>query len=78
MEHNIDVKFYPGWTRKAMSFSIDDGNLEMDKKFMDIVEPYGFTSTPKVKQGKLIQFPLNCVGNDLSSRLVSKQVFSAR
>ena len=34
-------------------------------------------STLKVKQGKLIQFPLNYVGNDLSSRLVSKQVFSA-
>ena len=45
MAHEIDVKFYPGWTRKAMSFSIDDGYLEMDKKFMDIVEPYGFRGT---------------------------------
>ena len=45
MKHSIDAKFYPGWTRKAISFSIDDGNLEMDKKFMDIVEPYGFKGT---------------------------------
>ena len=41
MKHLIDVKFYPGWTRKAITFSIDDGITDMDKKFMDIVEPYG-------------------------------------
>ena len=41
MAHNVDVKFYPGWTRKAITFSIDDGILDMDRKFMDIIEPYG-------------------------------------
>ena len=45
MAHSIDVKFYPGWTRKAISFSIDDGHLDSDKKFMDIVEPYGIKGT---------------------------------
>ena len=45
MKHEIDVKFYPGWTRKAISFSIDDGKLDTDKKFMDIVEPYGIRGT---------------------------------
>jgi hypothetical protein len=45
MKHEIDVKFYPGWTRKAISFSIDDGHLDSDKKFMDIVEPYGIKGT---------------------------------
>ena len=45
MKHEIDVKFYPGWTRKAISFSIDDGNLVMDQKFKDIVEPYGIKGT---------------------------------
>ena len=45
MKHNIDTKFYPGWTRKAISFTIDDGNLVMDKKFKDIVEPYGIKGT---------------------------------
>lgn len=45
MTHNIDVNFYPGWTRKAISFSIDDGNLPMDEKFMSIVEPYGIKGT---------------------------------
>ena len=28
MAHDIDVKFYPGWTRKAITFSIDDGILD--------------------------------------------------
>ena len=45
MKHVIDTKFYPGWTRKAISFSIDDGNLVMDKKFKDIIEPYGIKGT---------------------------------
>ena len=45
MKDNIDTKFYPGWTRKAISFTIDDGNLVMDKKFKDIVEPYGIKGT---------------------------------
>ena len=45
MTHDIDVKFYPGWTRKAISFSIDDGHLPMDKKFIDVLEPYGFRGT---------------------------------
>ena len=29
----IDLNFYPGWTRKAITFTIDDGNVELDKKF---------------------------------------------
>ena len=45
MNHEIDVNYYPGWTRKAITFSIDDGILDMDKKFMDIVEPYGIRGT---------------------------------
>ena len=45
MKHIIDTKFYPGWTRKSITFSIDDGNRRMDKKFMDIVEPYGIKGT---------------------------------
>ena len=45
MTHKIDVKFYPGWTRKAITFSIDDGNLPMDAKFKAIVEPCGLRGT---------------------------------
>lgn len=42
---NIDINFFPGWTRKSVTFTIDDGNLEMDKKFLDIVRPAGILGT---------------------------------
>lgn len=42
---NIDVNFFPGFTRKAITFTIDDGNFEMDKKFLDIVRPAGIFGT---------------------------------
>ena len=44
MKH-IDVKFFPGWTRKAITFSIDDGKVEWDRKFLDIVRPHGILGT---------------------------------
>ena len=42
---NIDKNYFPGWVRKSISFTIDDGNLEMDKKFIDTVSPYGIKGT---------------------------------
>ena len=42
---NIDINFFPGWTRKSVTFTIDDGNVEMDKKFLDIVRPAGILGT---------------------------------
>ena len=36
---------YPGFVTKAITFSIDDGNLAMDKKFMDILAPHGIRGT---------------------------------
>lgn len=41
----IDVNFFPGFTRKSITFTIDDGNFEMDKKFLDIVRPAGIFGT---------------------------------
>ena len=35
--------FYPGFTRKAITFTMDDGNLTYDKKFIEIVRPAGIT-----------------------------------
>lgn len=37
----LDKSFFPGFVRKAVSFSIDDGNLETDEKFIEAVKPYG-------------------------------------
>ena len=47
---------YPGFVSKAITFSIDDGNLAMDQKFMEILAPHGIRGT----------FNLTCSGNKLS------------
>lgn len=41
----IDANFYPGWVRKSITFTIDDGNLALDRKFMDYVKPAGIKGT---------------------------------
>ncbi len=41
----VDKNFFPGFTRKSITFTIDDGNFEMDKKFLDIVRPAGIFGT---------------------------------
>lgn len=41
----VDKNYFPGWVRKSVSFTIDDGNLETDRKFIDIVSPFGIKGT---------------------------------
>lgn len=41
MQNKIDANFFPGFTRKSVTFTIDDGNVKLDKKFLDIVNPAG-------------------------------------
>lgn len=52
---NIDLNFYPGWTRKSITFTIDDGNLKLDRKFLNVTEPAGLRGTfninPPLKRG---------------------------
>lgn len=45
MSNRVDARFYPGWTRKAITFSIDDGYVPTDKKFMEILRPAGIRGT---------------------------------
>ncbi|MBQ8432364.1 MAG: hypothetical protein IJX28_05725 [Clostridia bacterium] len=44
MKH-IDLNFFPGWVRKSITFTIDDGNLKLDRKFLNITEPAGLKGT---------------------------------
>lgn len=37
--------YFPGWTKKAISFTIDDGNVPLDRKFLNIVKPAGILGT---------------------------------
>lgn len=41
-----NVSFYfPGWVRKSLTFTIDDGNVTLDAKFRGYTEPAGFKGT---------------------------------
>ena len=44
-KHTVDVNYFPGWVRKSVSFTIDDGDLENDRKLLDIVKPAGILGT---------------------------------
>ena len=41
----VDKNYFPGFTRTAMTFTNDDGNIPLDKKFIAIVKPRGFKGT---------------------------------
>ena len=46
MQNNSNLEFFfPGWTKKSVTFTIDDGNVEMDGKFLSIVRPVGIKGT---------------------------------
>ena len=45
----IDLHYYPAWTRKSITFTIDDGNVPLDRKFLDITEPAGLKGTFNLK-----------------------------
>jgi peptidoglycan/xylan/chitin deacetylase (PgdA/CDA1 family) len=37
--------YYPSFTRKALTFTMDDGNMKYDRMLMDILEPVGIKGT---------------------------------
>ena len=41
----VDKNYYPGFVRKSVTFTIDDGNLTLDEKFISIVKPAGISGT---------------------------------
>jgi len=46
MENNSRIGiYYPGFTRKAITFTIDDGDIPNDIKFLEIVRPAGILGT---------------------------------
>lgn len=49
-------KFYPGFTKKAITFTIDDGNVVLDRKFINIVKPAGIFGTFNIPTVNLDKF----------------------
>ena len=46
MKDNSKIQIYfPGWTKKSLTFTIDDGNIKMDTKFLDIIRSAGILGT---------------------------------
>ena len=41
----INTGYYPGFVRKSVTFTIDDGDIENDKTFINIVNPAGIVGT---------------------------------
>ena len=54
-KHEVSRPYFPGFTRKSVTFTIDDGNFEMDKKFISIVAPYGIKGTFNLCGNRTIQ-----------------------
>lgn len=52
---------FPGFTFKAMSFTIDDGNLKLDKKFIDVLNGSG------------IKGSFNLVGTDMRAGMTDDE-----
>ena len=48
----VDVNYYPGFVRKAVTFTIDDGDLTNDEIFLSIVKPGGIKGTFNVMSVK--------------------------
>lgn len=45
MEKRNVLPAYPGFTRRALTFTIDDGNIKYDEKFINILRPHGIRGT---------------------------------
>ena len=43
--YGIDLNYFPGWVRKAVTFTMDDGIIQHDEKFLSIVRPAGILGT---------------------------------
>ena len=44
-KHEVSKPYFPGYTRKSVTFTIDDGVIETDRKFISVIAPYGIRGT---------------------------------
>lgn len=55
---NTDVKIlYPNFSTKAVTFTIDDGNIPMDERFISITKPGGIKGTFNLCSDRLSDYP---------------------
>jgi uncharacterized repeat protein (TIGR02543 family) len=63
----IDVNYYPGFVRKAVTFTLDDGLYQHDKKVVDILKPYGFTGTFNINNPATVSDPTIYAGFEVAN-----------
>ncbi len=54
-DYRIEINYYPGYVRKAMTFTLDDGDLERDKTFFSYTEPAGFKGVVNLISSKITE-----------------------
>lgn len=57
VELSVLANFYPGWAKKAVTFTLDDANQTADKKFIDILKAAGMKATFNLKTDGLNSDP---------------------
>lgn len=63
----VDVNYYPGFVRKAVTFTLDDGLYQHDKKVIDILKPYGFTGTFNINNPATVSDPTIYAGFEVAN-----------
>lgn len=53
----IDTNYFPGFVRKSVTFTLDDGVFQADKKVVDMLNPYGFTGTFNINNPNTVTDP---------------------
>lgn len=65
--HTLDKNYFPGFTRKTVTFTLDDGLYEYDKKVVDILKPYGFTGTFNINNPATVTDPSIYLGFEVAN-----------
>ena len=67
----VDLNFFPGWVRKSITFTIDDGHVTWDKTFIDYVKPAGIKGTfnllTPLRELPLDQYPVFYQGYEIAN-----------
>ena len=51
----VDKNYFPGFVRKSVTFTLDDGLYVHDKRVIDILKPRGFTGTFNINNPKTVE-----------------------
>ncbi len=66
----VDTKYYPGWTRKAITFSLDDGSDYFDPLLIAILNEYGMRASfmlPRSTEYDVTLYAGHEIGNHTNS-----------